>query len=70
MNSHKTFVGQREEKKQLARPKRKWENNITMDIGERGWEGVDWIHLALETIQLRDLVNINEPSSFILPLQS
>jgi hypothetical protein len=25
---------------------RRWEDNIRMDLGEIGFEGVDWIHLA------------------------
>jgi hypothetical protein len=26
---------------------RRWEDNIRMDLGEIGWEVVDWIHIAL-----------------------
>jgi hypothetical protein len=26
--------------------RRRWEDNIRMDLREMGWEGVDWIHLA------------------------
>ena len=37
-----------------ARPRRKWENNIKMDIQEVGWEGgKDWIDLAQDKESLR-----------------
>jgi hypothetical protein len=30
----------------LGRPRRRWEDNIRMNLREIGWEFVDWIHLA------------------------
>jgi hypothetical protein len=30
----------------LGRPRRRWVDNIRMDLSEIGWEGVDWMHLA------------------------
>jgi hypothetical protein len=30
-----------EGKKLLGTPKRRWENNIKMDLQEGGWEGMD-----------------------------
>jgi hypothetical protein len=41
----------------LGRPKRRWEDNIKMDLRERGWGGMDWIHLAQDGDQWRALVN-------------
>jgi hypothetical protein len=35
-----------EGKRQLGRPRHRWEDNIRMDLREIGWEGVDWMHLA------------------------
>jgi hypothetical protein len=35
-----------EGKRQLGRPRRRWEGNIRMDLTEMAWEGVDWIRLA------------------------
>jgi hypothetical protein len=32
----------------LVRPRRRWEDNITMRIQEVGWAGMDWIDLALD----------------------
>jgi hypothetical protein len=45
-NAHKIFVGKREGKRSFRRPRRKWENNIKMDLNEIGWEIVNWMHLA------------------------
>jgi len=33
-------------KRPVGRPRRRCEDNITMDLREIGWEGVDCIHLA------------------------
>jgi hypothetical protein len=33
-------------KRPLGRPRRRWVDNIKMDLGEVGWDGVDWIDLA------------------------
>jgi hypothetical protein len=35
-----------------------WENDIKIALKEMGLEGVDWIHLAQDGVQLRALVNI------------
>jgi hypothetical protein len=32
-------------------------DNITMDLREKGWDGVDWIDLAQDRAQWRALVN-------------
>jgi hypothetical protein len=42
--------------RELGRQRRRWEDNIRMDIGELGWEGVDRIHLAQERDQWRALL--------------
>jgi hypothetical protein len=31
---------------QLGRPRNRWEDDIRMDLGKTGWEGVDCTHLA------------------------
>jgi len=36
---------------------RTWEDNIRVDLRERRWEGMDWIHLVQERDQRRDFVN-------------
>jgi hypothetical protein len=44
------------EKRPLGRPKRRWVDNIRMDVGEI-WGGVDWIGLAQDKDRWRALVN-------------
>jgi hypothetical protein len=51
------FDGKPEGKRPLGRPRRRWEDNITMDLREIGWGGMDWIHVAQDTDQWRALVN-------------
>jgi hypothetical protein len=40
-NAYKISVGKPERKRPLGRPRRRWEDNISMNIREMGWEGVD-----------------------------
>jgi hypothetical protein len=46
MNAYRIFVGRPEGKRPLGRCRRRWKNNIKMDLREIGWVGMDWIHLA------------------------
>jgi hypothetical protein len=39
-------MGNPEGKRPLGRPRRRWVNNIKMDLREIGWGGMDWIYLA------------------------
>jgi hypothetical protein len=41
----------------LGRPRRRWVDNIKMDLGEIGWGGVDWIGLTQDRNRWRALVN-------------
>jgi hypothetical protein len=41
----------------LGRPRRRWEDNIKMDIREIGFGDVDWIHWAQDRDRWRALVN-------------
>jgi hypothetical protein len=50
-------VGKPEGKRPLGRHRRTWEDNIRMDLRERGWGGMDWIDLAQDRDQWRALVN-------------
>jgi hypothetical protein len=43
-------------RKLVGRPRRRWLDNVKMDLGEVGWGGVDWIDLAQDSDQ-RALVN-------------
>ena len=49
--------GKPEGKRTLGRPRRRWENNIKMDLQEMGYEGKDWIELAQDRNGWRALVN-------------
>jgi hypothetical protein len=55
-NTYIILVGKTERKSPLGRPKRRWENNIKIDLRELGWGGMDWIYLAQDTNQCRTLV--------------
>jgi hypothetical protein len=39
------------EKRPLGRPRRRYEDNIRIDLREIGWGGVDWMHLAQDMDQ-------------------
>jgi hypothetical protein len=49
--------GNPEGRRPLGRPRRRWEDNIKMDLREVGWEGMDWINLAQDRDRWRALVN-------------
>jgi hypothetical protein len=36
-------VGKPEGNRPIGRPAHRWEDNIRMDLGEIGWEGLDWM---------------------------
>jgi hypothetical protein len=40
------MLGKPECNRPLGRPRRKWVDNIKMDLREIGWDGVGWIKLA------------------------
>jgi hypothetical protein len=46
-----------EGKTPLGRPRRRWVDNIKMDLREIGWDGVNWIVIAQDRDQWRALVN-------------
>jgi hypothetical protein len=56
-NAYRILVGKPEGKRQLVRPRRRWKDNIKVDLREIGWGGTDWIDLALVRDQWRALVN-------------
>jgi len=47
-----------EGKRPLERSRCRWEENITLDIGEIEWEGVDWIHLGQDRDQWQALMKM------------
>jgi hypothetical protein len=50
-------VGKPEGKRQLGRPRRRWVDNMKMDLREIGWDDIDWIDLAQDRDQWKVLVN-------------
>jgi hypothetical protein len=53
---YRFLVGKPEGKRPLRRTKRRWVDNIQMDLVEIGWGGVDWIGLAQDRYRLKALV--------------
>jgi hypothetical protein len=53
---HRVLVGKPEEKRPLGRPRRRWEDNINMDLQEVGGSSEDWMELAEDTDGWRALV--------------
>ena len=49
-------MGKLEGKRPLGRPRRRWEDNIKMDLHKIGW-GMDWIDLAQDRDRWWALVN-------------
>jgi hypothetical protein len=51
-------VGKPERKRPLGRPRRRWVDNIKVDLREIERDGMDWIDLAQDREQWRALVNM------------
>jgi hypothetical protein len=56
-HAYRIFVVKPEGKRPLRRPRRRWENNIKMDLREIGWGCVDWTDLAQERNKWSALVS-------------
>jgi hypothetical protein len=56
-NAYKIRVGKPEGKSPLGRARRRWVDNIKMELREIRWGGVNWIDLAHDRDQSRALVN-------------
>jgi hypothetical protein len=56
-NAYRLLAGKPEGKRPLGRPRRRWVDNIGMDLGEVGWSDVDWIGLAKDRNRWRAPVN-------------
>jgi hypothetical protein len=56
-NVYRLLVGKPEGKRPLGRPRRRWTDNIKMDLLEMGVSVVDWICLAQDRYRWRALVN-------------
>ena len=54
---HKVLVGKPEGKRPLGRPRRRWEDNIKLDLQELGRGDGDWMELAQDRKRWRALVS-------------
>jgi hypothetical protein len=57
INAYRLLVGKPEGKRPLGRPRRRWVDNIKIDLLEIGWGAEDWIGLAQDRDKWRALVN-------------
>jgi hypothetical protein len=56
-NASRLLVRKPEGKRPLGRPRRRWVDNIRMDLREVGWGNGDWIGVAQDRNRWRALVN-------------
>ena len=64
-NAYIVLVGKPESKRPLGRPRRRWEDNIKMDLREVGCDPRDWMALAEDMDQwwayVRAVMNLRVP---------
>jgi hypothetical protein len=56
-NWEKRNGGKARRKETTRKHRRRWEDNIKMDLRKIGWSGMDWIYLPQDRYQWRALVN-------------
>jgi hypothetical protein len=56
-NAYRILVGKPEGKRPLGRPRRRWVDNIKIDLREIGWGGIDSLDLAQDRDRWRALVS-------------
>jgi hypothetical protein len=56
-NAYRILVGKPEAKRPLGRPRRRWVDNIKMDLRAIGWDIVIWTDMTQDWDQWRALVN-------------
>jgi hypothetical protein len=57
-NAYRLLKGNPKGKRPLGKPRRKWVDNVKMDLGRIGWDCMDWIGLAQDRDTWRALVNV------------
>jgi hypothetical protein len=55
---YRVLVGRPKGKRPLGRPRRRWDDNIKMDLMEVGIDGANWIQLAQDRVQWQAFVNM------------
>ena len=62
---HRVLVGKPEQKRPLGKPRRRWKDNIKMNLREVGCDPEDWIALAEDRDQwrayVRAVMNLQDP---------
>jgi hypothetical protein len=56
-NAYRLLVGTPDGKRPLGRPRRRWVDNIKMDLLEICWDSMDWMGLAQDRDKWTALVN-------------
>jgi hypothetical protein len=54
---YKVLVGMPDGKRPLERPRRRWEDNVKLDLKEIGIDGANWIQLAKDRVRWWAFVN-------------
>jgi hypothetical protein len=54
-NAYRILVGMPQGKR---RPRRRWADNIKMDLREIGWDGMDWIDVVQDRDKWKALLNM------------
>jgi hypothetical protein len=54
----RVFVGRPKGKRPLGRPRRRWEDNIKLDLRDVGIDGAIWIRLAQDKVRWRAFVSM------------
>jgi hypothetical protein len=57
MRVYRVFVGRPEGKRPLGRPRRRWEDEVKIDLREIGIDGENWIQLVQDRVQWQAYVN-------------
>jgi hypothetical protein len=57
-STYRILVGRTGGRRPLGRPRRRWQDNIKMDLQEVGWRNMDWIDMAQGRARWRALVNV------------
>jgi hypothetical protein len=57
MNAYRILEGNTERKRPLGRPKRRWSDNVKIDVRGIGWGGMHWIELAQDSDQWKAVVS-------------
>ena len=63
--AYRVVLGKPEGRRPMGRPRRRWVDNIRMNLQGVGWGYMDWIRLAQDRDGWRRLVSGNEPSGSV-----